>query len=245
MVYATVGKGFRSGGFNPQARITRVYGAETNVSREIGTKLSMLDNRVNVTAAVFHTRIDDRQVYTLDVQTSAQTLSNPIPRSTVRGAEIEVTAQPVRALELSAAVGLARSRIDRYDTSVLAGLPVAGDFTGNSLPQTPEWSWTVSSQYRIPLAHGIQLIPRVEWYGQAGDFYWEIDNVNRRRAQSFVNVRLMAERTAWRFSAYVENVTNEQYVLEYLPARWSGTAAGDIAAAGLRRHGGVEVSYRF
>jgi iron complex outermembrane receptor protein len=245
MFYATVGKGFRSGGFNPQDRITRTYRAETNVSEELGTKLSMLDNRVNLTAALFHTRIDDRQVYTLDVLTSAQTLSNPIPRSSVRGAELELTTRPLPALEIGAAVGYTRSRIERYDPSVFAGLPVAGDFTGNSLPQTPEFSWALQSQYRMSLHRGIALIPRVEWVGQAGDYFWDIDNADRRRGQSLLNLRLIIERAAWTVSAYLENATNERYVLEFLPSRWSGVPAGDIAAAARGRHGGIEATWRY
>jgi iron complex outermembrane recepter protein len=245
MFYATAGKGFRSGGFNPQERITRVYRAETNWSAELGTKMSMLDNRVNLTAAVFRTRVEDRQVYTLDVLSSAQTLSNPIPRATVRGAEIELSARPIPALEVGAAIGLLKSRINRYDSSVFAGLPVAGDFTGNSLPQTPERTWSLQSQYRLVFRNGMALIPRVEWYGQGGDYFWEVDNANRRRAQDFLNVRLILERAAWTVSAYLENATNTQYVLEYLPSHWSGVAAGDISAAGRARHGGIEASYRF
>jgi len=245
MLYLTAGKGFRSGGFNPQERITRVYRAETNWSGEIGTKMSMLDNRVNLTAALFRTRVEDRQVYTLDVLTSAQTLSNPIPRATVRGAELEMSARPIPALEVSASIGLIRSRIDRYDASVFAGLPVAGDFTGNALPQTPERTWYLQSQYRLAFRNGMTLIPRAEWYGQGGDYFWEIDNANRRRAQDFLNLRLILERAAWTVSAYVENATNTRYVLEYLPSHWSGVAAGDISAAARGRHGGVEASYRF
>ena len=245
MLYVTAGKGFRSGGFNPQERITRIYHAETNWSAEVGSKLAMLDNRVNLTAALFRTRVKDRQVYTLDVLSSAQTLSNPIPRATVRGAELEISARPVPALEVSAALGLTRSRIDRYDASVFAGLPVAGDFTGNKLPQTPERTWHMQAHYRFSLRDGMALIPRLEWYGQGGDYYWEVDNANRRRPQDFLNVRLILERAAWTVSAYVENATNTQYVLEYLPAPWSGVAAGDVAAAGRGRHGGIEASYRF
>ena len=245
MIYATAGKGFRSGGFNPQDRITRIYRPETNLSEEIGTKLSAFDNRVTLTAALFHTGIRDRQVYTLDVLNSAQTLSNPIPRASVRGAEIELNARPVGALEINAALGVARSRIERYDTRVFAELPVAGDFTGNALPQTPERSWSIQTQYRIAIGQGMALIPSAEWLGQGGDFFWEIDNANRRRPQSFLNLRMMLERSAWTVSAYLENVSNERYVLEYLPSRWSGIPTGDISAAGRGRHGGVEASYRF
>ena len=163
MLYATAGKGFRSGGFNPQARITRIYEAETNYSYEVGFKGSLLDGRMSLTGAAFFTHIDDRQVYTLDVINSAQTISNPVPRARVHGVELDVAAQPMDAFELGAALGMTQSRIQRYDSTVFAGLPVAGDFTGNELPQIPEYSYSAYAQYRVPLAPRLRrsrLAPR-------------------------------------------------------------------------------------
>jgi iron complex outermembrane receptor protein len=245
MVYATAGKGFRSGGFNPQARITRIYKAEHNLSYELGWKSSMFDGRANVTAAAFYTRIRDRQVYTLDIINSAQTLSNPIPRARVHGFEMDVTALPLPRLETGASLGLTRSRIQSYDTSVFAGLPVAGDFTGNKLPQTPEYSYAMYAQYQVPLRSGLSLTPRIEWQGSGGDFFWEIDNRNERAPLDFVNLRLTAQRAAWRVTAFVENALDEQYVLELLPQQWSGVATGDIAKAGRGRHWGLQASYSY
>jgi iron complex outermembrane receptor protein len=245
MLYVTAAKGFRSGGFNPQDRITRIYKAETNRNYEVGFKSSMFDSRATVTAAAFYTRIRDRQVYTLDVLNSAQTLSNPIPRAHITGAELDVTAVPLEALEIGAALGVTRTRIDRYDTSVFAGLPVAGDFTGNRLPQTPEQSYALYSQYRVNLRGGAALLPRIEWQGCGGDFFWELDNRNRRARQNFVNLRVTAERARWTVAALLENALDERYVLELLPQQWSGVATGDVAKAGRGRHWGVQVSYSY
>jgi iron complex outermembrane receptor protein len=245
MVYATAGKGFRSGGFNPQDRITRIYKAETDYSYEVGFKAALLDNRVNFTTAAFYTHIDDRQVYTLDIINSAQTLSNPVPKSEAHGLEFDLAARPVPALELGASLGLMRSKILRYDPTVFAGLPVAGDFTGNQLPLTPEISYSLYTQYRVSLQSGVSLTPRLELQGCGGDYFWEIDNANRRRPQNFVNLRLTAQRSAWSVSTFLENALDEQYVIEFLPAQWSGVAVGDLSAAGRGRHWGVEARYQF
>jgi iron complex outermembrane receptor protein len=245
MVYVTAGKGFRSGGFNPQDRITRIYKAETNLSYEAGWKSTLLDGRANLTAAAFYTRIRARQVYTLDIVNSAQTLSNPIPRARVHGFEMDITALPLPGLEAGASLGLTRSRIERYDTSVFAGLPVAGDFTGNKLPQTPEYSFAAYTQYRVPMRNGLSLTPRLEWQGCGGDFFWEIDNANQRAPLDFVNLRLSAQRSAWNVTAFLENALDEHYVLELLPQQWSGVATGDVAKAGRGRHWGLQASYSY
>jgi iron complex outermembrane receptor protein len=245
MAYVTAAKGFRSGGFNPQDRITRVYKAETTRSFEIGWKGSSADRRATLTAAAFYTRIRDRQVYTLDIINSAQTLSNPIPRAHASGFEVDVAALPLPRLEVGASIGFERTRIDRYDTSVFAGLPVAGDFAGNDLPQSPEFSYSMHTQYRVPLPRGISLIPRLELLGSGGDFFWEVDNRARRASQEFVNVRLTAQRAAWRVTAFLENALNERYVLEVLPREWSGIVTGDIAKAGRGRHWGLHASYSY
>jgi iron complex outermembrane receptor protein len=200
---------------------------------------------VSVTGAAFFTHIDDRQVYTLDIINSAQTISNPVPRARIHGVELDVAAQPLDALELGASFGVTKSRVQRYDAGVFAGLPVAGDFTGNRLPQTPEYSYSAYAQYRLPLSRGFSLTPRAEVQGCGGDFYWELDNVNRRKPQTFVNLRLTAQHSAWTLAAFLENALDEQHVLEYLPQQWSGIAAGDVAAAGRGRHWGVEARYRF
>jgi iron complex outermembrane recepter protein len=245
MVYLTLAKGFRSGGFNPQDRITRIYKAETNRSYELGWKSTLFDGRASLTGAAFYTRIRDRQVYTLDLINSAQTLSNPIPRAHVHGFELDVSALPLPALQAGISLGLTRSHIDRYDTSVFAGLPVAGDFTGNRLPQSPEYSYSVYTQYQARLRDGTSLTPRLEWEGSGGNYFWEVDNVDRRAAQNLVNLRLTAQRAAWNVSAFLENALDERYILELLPAEWSGVPTGDIAKAARGRHWGVQATYTF
>lgn len=245
MVYATVAKGFRSGGFNPQDRITRVYDKEENWNYEIGAKRSAAGGRVSLSAAAFYTDITDRQVYTLDVINSAQTLSNPIPKSAVYGLEAELLARPLPDLDLAASIGLTDSEIKEYDPSVFAGLPVAGDFRGNKLPQIAEVSYAFSAQYTFRLGGDTRLIPRIELNGSAGDYYWEIDNRDRRGPVHLVNARLTLRRGAFSVTGFVENAFDEDYVIEFIPVEWSGAFAGDISAAAPGRRWGVQARLHF
>ena len=244
MIYATVAKGFRSGGFNPQARITRQYKKEENWNYEAGFKTSLADHRVTLNGAAFYTRITDRQVYILDILNSAQTLTNPIPKSEVYGVELELTARPMANLDLDASVGATRSKILSYDTSVFAGLPAAGDFTGNRLPQVAPLSYAFSGQYLIPLADRVSLTPRVEVNGSSGAYYWEIDNLDRRPARTLVNARLTFAYRNLSLTAFAENLFKERYTVEFIPKEWSG-GASDFSAAAPGRRVGILARYKF
>jgi iron complex outermembrane recepter protein len=245
MAYASVGEGFRSGGFNATARITRVYDPEKNWSAETGFKTSLLGNRVNLSAAAYYTRVTDRQVYVLDITDSAQTIANPVPRAEIYGVEFDLLARPVPQLDLSLSGGLANSKVLSYNAKVFAGLPVQGDFTGNKLPQTPGYSYAASAQYRFTLPSSLTLVPRLEFNGSGGDYYWELDNKNKRRAIDLVNVRLSLNSGPFSLTGYAENLFDAKYVLEFVPAAWSGSVSGDVSAAAPGRRVGVALRYDF
>lgn len=237
MVYGTIAKGFRSGGFNSQDRISREYGKEEIWNYEAGVKASLADRKVNLSGAVFYTTVSDRQVYILDIITSAQTIVNPIPRAEIYGLEAEVIARPVPGLDISASIGLTDSKILRYDTSVFEGLPAAGDFTGNKLPQVAAVSYAFAAQYEIGMTDDLALTPRLEVNGTGGSYYWEIDNLDRRGSRTLVNARLALAYKGLTVTAFAENLFDEGYVLEFIPLEWSGGAADYSAAAPGRRIG--------
>ncbi len=245
MVYATVAKGFRSGGFNPLDIITRSYNKEENWNYEVGLKASAFDRKLTLTSAVFYTRIKDRQVYTLDVNNSAQTLTNPIPKSEVYGFEAEIIARPAPGFDLSASIGYTDSKIISYDTSVFAGLPAAGDYTGNKLPQMAKLSYALGAQYEHELGDDMSITPRVELNGSSGAYYWEVDNTDKRSGVSLVNARLTLRKGGLSLAGFVENLFDEDYIIEFVPVEWSGAGAGDLSAAAPGRRWGVQAKLRF
>lgn len=245
MAYLSVGRGFRSGGFNPNDRITRVFDKETNWNFEVGGKFAFADNRVALNAAAFHTRVNDRQVYNLDLLTAAQTIANPIPRAEIFGFEVDMAARVTEGLELQAALGVMDTKIKRYDPTVYLGLPIAGDFTGNKLPQTAHLSYAFAAQYTLPVTDDLRLIARGEVNGDGGSYYWEIDNADRREYITLVNARLSAEYRDFTLTGYVTNLLKHDYNLEYVAQAFSGAPLGNYTLPAPGRRFGVEAAYRF
>ena len=208
-------------------------------------KASAFDRKLTLTSAVFYTRIKDRQVYTLDINNSAQTLTNPIPKSKVYGFEAEIIARPAPGFDLSASIGYTDSKIISYDTSVFAGLPGAGDYTGNKLPQMAKFSYALGAQYEHELGDDMSITPRVELNGSSGGYYWEIDNTDKRSGVSLVNARLTLRKGGLSLAGYVENLFDEDYVIEFVPVEWSGAGAGDLSGAAPGRRWGVQAKLRF
>lgn len=244
-LYASAGKGFRSGGFNPNARIARVYNAEENWSYEAGFKSSWADRMVTLNGAVFYTRVKDRQIYLFDQLTGAQIITNPIPRSRILGAELEMTARPLAGLDLSLSGGFLDTKITRYDATVFAGLPAAGDFTGNDLPQVPRWSYSAAIQYRIPMGDDTDLTPRVESNGKGGHYYWEVDNRDRRAFVNLVNARLSLRTGQVTLTAYVENLFDKEYLIDVVAQNFSGAPLGDYNQRSWGRRYGLTGRFNF
>ena len=245
MLYGSVGEGFRSGGFNATDLITRIYEPEKDLAAELGFKSNLDDQRIELTSAAYYTLVKDRQIYVLDIRDSAQTIANPVPRAKIYGLEGSVTARPVPPLAVSVSGALADSRVLSYNQAVFAGLPVAGNFTGNKLPQTPGYSYAVSGQYTLHLPGSLELLPRLEVNGSGGDYYWELDNKNKRGPINVTNLSLSLIIHRLRLTAYAENLFDDKYVLEFVPAAWSGSSTGDLSAAAPGRRVGGTFRYDF
>lgn len=242
MLYSSVGKGFRSGGFNPSDKVGRQFNKEETISYELGFK-SRLPSSTFLNVAAFYTDITDRQVYTLDLLTVSQLIANPIPESHVMGIELELSTRPFRGLAIGGGLGLLKSKIDSYDPSIYADTVARGDFTGNDLNQVPGFSYTAFFEYTLPIGP-LSLITRGDFNGSGGDYYWEINNNDRREPQNFANFRMTLKGDHWSLSGFVDNAFDEAFVAEYVPYEFSG-GLSDLGLPGRPRRYGVELGFNF
>ena len=247
LLYATAAKGFRSGGFNNNSVVTRQFEQEELWNYELGFKTVLADRKLYVNGAAFYTPITDRQVYGLDLRIgAAQFIANPIPKSHIVGAELEVTAVPVQDLNISFGGTVLRTNIDEYDTSVFAGTVTNGDYKGNRLNQVPEWSVNAAIQYSAELGNGSKLIPRFDISGSGGHYYWEIDNADRRDTVWLANARLTYRTDRFEVSAFATNLFNVEYDMEYVSPASSGHIAGlGLGARNMPRQIGVSTRINF
>lgn len=240
-IYATVGRGFRSGGFNATDTFGRVYASEKTTNYELGFKTAWADNRLAVNGAVFYTDYRDHQEFILIVSEGAQALVN-VPKARALGAELEVAARPAEGLDLTATVGLMDTSIKKFDATAYGFAP-GTDFTGNQLPFVYGWNVTFAAQYRVPLFSDFDLVTRVD-YSAKGDMYWHLDNTDKQKPVYLMNARIMIENERYQLTFYADNLLNEDFNAEFIAPQWSGGLA-PFAYPGEPRRYGVTASVKF
>ncbi|WP_421849274.1 TonB-dependent receptor [Novosphingobium sp.] len=164
LLYATVSRGYKAGGFS---LAQPAYNPEYIWSYEAGAKLVLLDRRLRANLAAFYYNYSDLQV------SAVRTGPNGAPTivvdnaasSTVYGAEAELVATPIEKLQLEATLTYLHAKYDKYVTTDSAN-PAAGlvDFGGNALPNAPRFTATIAAQYGINLGSAGSLTPRVAFF---------------------------------------------------------------------------------
>ena len=238
LLYATVGRGFKSGGFNPDYISTAVtFAPEQVTSYEIGAKADLFDRLLRVNAAAFYIDYADQQVNTyIDRAFFIQNAG----KSKVKGVEAEVTLRPVEGLTLNGTVGYVDPTFSQFANCRGPNTSCAG----NRLPYVSNWTGFASAEYSIPLTSGT-LSPRVEW-AYTGDMFFDPQNNahNHIGGYGLVNGNLTYQRDdGIRISLWAKNLLNKSYDA----GRWDLLTPFGIyyRMPGETRTYGAEFTYRF
>lgn len=212
MTYASVGKGFRSGGFNSLADTLAVglpdrkFDKETATNFEVGFKSTAFGGRLTLNGAVFHTDFDNQQFFFVDAVRAARIVLT-LPKTEINGAELEVLARPTERLELRGAFGIADGEIKE-----------GGQFglDGAHSPKAHRDTLNLSVQYDMPLSGAFTLRPRLE-YERRGPIYYDPFEKYRFPSTDFVNAAVTLEAGRWALTAFGRNLTDERMPTEFNP----------------------------
>ncbi len=254
--YGSIGRGFKSGGFNPDivpnSDIT--FSEELVWTYELGLKSILADGAVRINGAVFFTDYQDQQVQRLGSSPIGGTgfqISNA--DSEITGAEVELSALPTENLELGLGIGLLdheyTSFADCSTTADNAIDPVTGqlvqlDCTGNKLSYVPDVSYSASVKYVVPLGFA-DLVSRVE-FSYKDEVFSEPGNFDRTFVpdQDNIDLRigLVAEDGSWELSAWGKNLgdNEDEQFSWYIPAFQTSYSSYSIG-----RQYGVDFIYGF
>ncbi|MEE8056743.1 MAG: TonB-dependent receptor, partial [Pseudomonadales bacterium] len=228
MLYSTWAKGFRSGFFNT-GRSTR---AEQTDNVEIGFKQTAHAGRVQINGAVFYTDYSDQQLTSAIAQAPFRVTTN-IPKSTIKGAEFDITAKVGQRLKINAALGY-------IDTEI-------NDIHLNT-PATPDWTANVGILHSQAIDNGINWINRLDYIYQ-GEMYLHLEapplaSEYRQRfwvdAKEYLNIRSSIELKNWRFSAFVNNVLQTQQATDF-----TDFGGKFVRSYNKPRAWGIAAEYRF
>jgi len=235
MAYASVARGFKSGGFNQRRELEGLNGEfdeETATNYELGWKASSEDNRLIFNGTFYFVTYDDFQAQAFDGESIRVTNAGSMESY---GLELETTYTPLSNLILGTAIGYNKAEyvdfengqctvaqeFDRYYGTLGSQSGAPGtigdciqDLSGKEVDNTPEWTVSSFVQYDREITERVLGIARLE-YNYTDSYYLDqdLDENLRNDAVNLVNVRftLASIRETWEVSAWGSNLLDEEY----------------------------------
>jgi iron complex outermembrane recepter protein len=219
LVYGSWSKGYKTGGWttrlsNPLPTAPD-FDEEKATTFELGVKSTLIDRRLQVNAALFHTKYKGIQ---LNFQQGVSPTIQNAGDAKIKGFELEITAAPTDALTINASVG----HLDASYTSVLANAQVAanplqaGVFPGADLPKTPKWKFNISPRYQINLANDAKVVILAD-YTHSSSLWNDTERafLLQRNSTDTLNGSITYKEPGghWDVTLGMTNITDERYLV--------------------------------
>ncbi|CZF82430.1 TonB-dependent receptor [Grimontia marina] len=214
LLYTSVSRGYRAGGFDHlyPSQEDPVYDEETSTNYEIGFKTTQLDNKLDLSAAIFLIDIKDQQVQQL-IQSTNQVLTDNAGRGRSQGIEIEARYIPANNWFIELGGSFTNAEYKKYENCDLLGS--AGNCDGKKMVNTPNVTANLAVQYKKPLTHSLDLFTRVDAM-HIGKYYFNSLNTLKQDPYQLINAKLGIEASSWDAYFWVKNALDENYsTVEY------------------------------
>jgi iron complex outermembrane recepter protein len=236
-LYATVGRGFKAGGFNSASPAgSEAYDEEQTWNVEGGVKTLWANGTVSVNAAVFHIDWDDLQLNVPNPAVPAQFFISNVGGATSNGVELELGARAAPGLDLFAAYGYTKAR---FGAGSVSG-PIS--IEGNKLPNTPDYTLSFGAQY-THMVGTASAFGRIDFV-RSGAFQYNDANSLGQDAYSLVHLRGGYTARRWLAEVWVRNAFNTEYIPLAFPYP-NFAPSGFMGEMGAPRTAGVTVGLRF
>ena len=208
-VFASIGRGYKSGGFNrqtndflPDPQFIRSFDEEKVTAYEAGTKSVLLDGRANLNFSAFY---NDYQDYQLETLVNLLPLVQNIGDIKSRGVELEGKVLVTQNFELAGTYAYLDSEVK---SSLLPEL------VGQATPQSPKHSASAQAHYYIDSGLGEWKLSGI--YAYSDSFWFDIFNTLEQPSYGKLDLRLglTPESGRWSIAGFVDNATDEEYFVE-------------------------------
>jgi len=226
LAYASISRGFKSGGFNGRPTVAsevESYDPEFVTTYELGIKSELFDHRLRLNGAVFFNDYEDIQVSSVSADSTGNLVLvvDNVASADVSGFELELLARPIPELEISGSLGY----IDAEYTDVGSATEIS---KSSKFVKTPKWNSSLGVQYSLSVGAEGMIRLRAD-LSYTDKVYQDPQNTESIAQDSFTltNLRASYEQTSqrWELAAFVTNATDEEYIIAGLQALASfGTA---------------------
>jgi iron complex outermembrane receptor protein len=218
LLYASISRGFKSGGFQGQLTFDPAalepFDDETLLAYEAGIKKGMLGNTLQFNASAFFYDYSDMQFYggLFDSPVGVLFGITNVGDAEVMGAEMELWWKASEQLDLRAGLGL-------LDTEITKSV-VDGVATGSELPNSPELTFNALVRYHWPLTDSL----RAEFL-LTGNYMDDVSfDIVRNPPEAVeegywladASFGLGAPDSRWEVTAWVKNLADERYRTQVL-----------------------------
>ncbi len=228
LLYASVAKGAKAGGFNPTAVAEeyRVFDEEVNWTTEVGAKTTWLGGNLIVNGAVFYTDWSDMQVTSPDPSSSdpqAVTITLNLGNATVYGGELDFNYLATDNLSFDGTFSYSKGEFSDGTTDASftrtpgscdgMACPLSGDISGNAISRTPGEQASLGVKWEDQLS-----IWNDPTWSIRGDLSWQSEQYVTSMNLATIPSRTLLGANAsmvwdnFDVSLWVKNLTDESYV---------------------------------
>ena len=213
LLYASVTRGYKTGGFNVSIQNDGdyTYAPEYNWNYEIGAKLSFLNDKLIADLGLFY--IDWRNQQITNTIPNVGNVIRNAGRSHNKGVEVSLQARPVESLVLQLNYGYTDARFIHYEKEESGGL---ADYGGNYLPMVPRHTFSLTAGYTFyDVSPWIDRLSFNGGVSATGPIYWYEDNQAKQNLYALVNLKVGASKGRFTWEIWSKNLTNTDYLSYY------------------------------
>lgn len=252
LLYASIQRGFKSGGYNIGSSQRDAFEPEKIWSYEIGARTELLDRALLLNASAFWYDYTNLQAQD---SVGNQPIIRNVGKARVRGFEVETVARPSDFFRLEGAVTYVDAQFTEGQlTESLRPAPLTQapgsllrDLDGLRLPRAPRWKFSVAGQVDQPLGDMGNITARAEYHWQS-KIYFTVFNIDAASQESYGLLRASLGFTSadekWSIRLFGDNLTGQTYFTNQI---LTGTVYGAefVGPLGAPRTYGIDLGFSF
>jgi iron complex outermembrane receptor protein len=215
-IYASYTRGFRAGGVNVQGglpeKVSQTFDPEFSDNYEVGYKAFLSNNKLSIGASAFLIQWQDLQFSNL-VAPFTYVREN-VGDAQSMGLELEISAIPVKGLQLDASFGLNHTEYKDFNLERVnfgTGEEFTAAIGGNSLSNAPSHTIFFGAQYEYTISTKLKAVVRGE-VRNIGSYYTDIQNQIEQSSYTLINSQIGFNYDKYSLFFWSQNLNNERYL---------------------------------
>ncbi|MFO7843825.1 MAG: TonB-dependent receptor [Bacteroidales bacterium] len=209
-IYATVAKGYKTGGFNstfdddrPQ---DRTFDPEYSWNYEVGIKTALLNKQIYADMALFYIDWDNQQIYQTNPSGYGSRLTNA-GETVSKGMELSLQAVPVCGYNLSVGYGYTHATFIKYVVDEQT------NYNGNFLPYIPRNTLSIqlNKTWYLKDSDWLDEVRLNLLYKGLGKIYWNEENTASQSFYSVINTKVSLVKNNFVLDLWGRNLLNNDY----------------------------------